>query len=348
MKKKIAILLSVLLVVPMLAFPGAAAASNAILCADEYEITRYEETYEGEKLVEIEEDLKVHFVNHGSCDAYNVTATISSSPDFVEHSTNLLELGDLLVGGSGSWSDVPFTVVIDMDPPPPPELGITWRVEYDDANGVHHVIENVPQHCPGHIPPLPGGEDPPPPPPTPLTMDIKVMTIRWASDGAGCSWLNKDIFRIWGRIELPECCTLDDLKKEATASIAIGGSSGTDTVDLRERIPRRLPGVFWTYRGSEQPPGENMNITRMVVWWAPEDSDWAGKAGFYIAGVLELPDTIGIGTEPPEATVTLSIGADGCAPMGEETLTFRVRPRLNRWVYWSRLPRFPCDPNGTE
>lgn len=335
-------MLSVLLLAPTLPLPGVVAASSvsdAILCADNYTM---ESSIQTGTLYEW--DVKVHFVNHGYSDAYGVTATISSAPANVDYTDDPdVTLGNIPVGGS-AWSEDTFTLKIDMSNPQSPDESIMWRVEYYDNDGNPQVIENVSQFCPGHIPPLPS-EIPPPPPP--LTINTKIMTIRWASDGARWSRLNEDVFRIWGRLELPEGCTLADLEKEVTASIAIGGSSGSDTVELQERLSSRLPGVFWTYRGSEQPPSEGMNITKMVVWWAPEDSDRAGKAGFYISGVLELPETIGIGTEPPEATVTLSITSDECAP-GEEIVTFREYPRYNRWIHFSRLSWFPHDPSGTE
>jgi hypothetical protein len=184
--------------------------------------------------------------------------------------------------------------------------------------------------------------------PSELTVDIKSMAIQWAFDGRRWSRLNKDIFTIWGRLKLPDNYTLADLKKQATASIAINGDSGSDTVKLQEWHLRWVPGALWTYRGFEQLPSNGMNITNMVVWWAPESSGDVGRAGFYIRGVLGLDSNIGIDTEP-EATVSLGIPVvDDGNLEGEKTITFNVYPRLHRWSYNNRLPRFSFDPEGTE
>jgi hypothetical protein len=88
-----------------------------------------------------------------------------------------------------------------------------------------------------------------------------------------------------------------------------------------------------------------MNIRQTTIWWAPDDSKWAGQAGFYFTGVLELPPEIGSSTEP-EAVVTLEIPMAGGSLLGEKAVEYRVFPRLNRWSYTvnPRLPRFRFDP----
>ena len=40
-----------------------------------------------------------------------------------------------------------------MTNPQDPNKGICWRVEYDDAAGVHHPIENVAKYCGSRISP---------------------------------------------------------------------------------------------------------------------------------------------------------------------------------------------------
>ena len=90
----------------------------------------------------------VHFVNSGPGDAFGVTATISYAPANV----NIVD-GDVTVGdipaGSGAWSSDFFKLEVDMtyDPLPPPEEGIEWTVEYDDAGGNHHTVVGVPEFC---------------------------------------------------------------------------------------------------------------------------------------------------------------------------------------------------------
>jgi len=88
----------------------------------------------------------VHFVNNGTGDAYNVIATITCAPVNVNIIDGNVTLGDIPAGGS-AWSKDFFELEVDMTNPQDPNKGICWRVEYDDAYGNHHVIENVPKFC---------------------------------------------------------------------------------------------------------------------------------------------------------------------------------------------------------
>jgi len=88
----------------------------------------------------------VHFVNNGTGDAYNVIATITCAPVNVNIIDGNVTLGDIPAGGS-AWSKDFFELEVDMTNPQGPDKGICWRVEYDDAAGVHHVIKNVPKFC---------------------------------------------------------------------------------------------------------------------------------------------------------------------------------------------------------
>jgi len=88
----------------------------------------------------------VHFVNNGTGDAYNVIATITCAPVNVNIIDGNVTLGDIPAGGS-AWSKDFFELEVDMTNPQGPDKGICWRVEYDDAAGVHHVVENVPKFC---------------------------------------------------------------------------------------------------------------------------------------------------------------------------------------------------------
>ncbi|HIE31859.1 MAG TPA: PKD domain-containing protein [Methanosarcinales archaeon] len=88
----------------------------------------------------------VHFMNYGTGDAYNVVATISYAPANVVIVDGDVKLGDI-PAGSGAWSQDFFKLEVDMTNPQDPTEGVEWRVEYDDAAGVHHIVENVPQFC---------------------------------------------------------------------------------------------------------------------------------------------------------------------------------------------------------
>ena len=115
------------------------------LCPDEYrwgsggwEWDPYPDIFVGRQ--------EVHFVNNGEGDAYGVIATVTWVPINVVVTDANVTLGDIPAGG-GAWSQDTFELRVDMTNPQDPDLGILWRVEYDDASGVHHVIENVSQFC---------------------------------------------------------------------------------------------------------------------------------------------------------------------------------------------------------
>ncbi|MEA3325553.1 MAG: PKD domain-containing protein, partial [Euryarchaeota archaeon] len=88
----------------------------------------------------------VHFVNTGTGDAFGVTATITCTPANVAVVDGVVTLGDIPAGG-GAWSLDFFVLETDMTNLQDPNKGICWRVEYDDAAGLHHVIEDVPKFC---------------------------------------------------------------------------------------------------------------------------------------------------------------------------------------------------------
>jgi hypothetical protein len=200
------------------------------------------------------------------------------------------------------------------------------------------------------------------------TFVISHMTINWAKDkdnqnnkwkwGSWFNWFkwfrksttkNDDTFSITGRISLPEGCTVADLEKSATVSVAITDGSGNDTVSFRELNLGKW-GIIWSYRGSVRSPDEGMNITKMTIQWAPQSGEWTGWAGFNIEGVLELPEDIEMNTTPAEATVTVQIPLHlekGSGSMlGQETVEFKLSTKLNQWYYyvWPNLHRFPYDP----
>jgi hypothetical protein len=90
--------------------------------------------------------IDVRFVNSGSGDAFNVTATITYAPANVTIVDGDVTLGDI-PAGDGAWSEDFFELEIDTTNPQDPDEGILWQVEYDDAAGVHHVIEDLPEFC---------------------------------------------------------------------------------------------------------------------------------------------------------------------------------------------------------
>jgi hypothetical protein len=90
---------------------------------------------------------EVCFVNNGPGDAFNVTATITCAPVNVTVVDGVVSLGNIPAGSSAWSTGDTFTLRVDMGNPQDPDKGICWRVGYDDALGVHHVIENVAKYC---------------------------------------------------------------------------------------------------------------------------------------------------------------------------------------------------------
>ena len=122
-----------------------------VLCPDEYRWnTSISPTgYEWDPFPELFRSWNdVHFINSESGDAFNVTATISYVPVNVNIVDGFVNLGDI-PAGSSVWSSDFFELEVDMTyvPLPSPDEGIEWTVEYDDSEGTHHIIENVPQFC---------------------------------------------------------------------------------------------------------------------------------------------------------------------------------------------------------
>jgi VCBS repeat-containing protein len=184
------------------------------------------------------------------------------------------------------------------------------------------------------------------------TFTIKHMLIQWSRPGIWARF-DKDTFTLSGRLQLPAGCTVEDLNKSATLTIAISDASGTDTVLCKVR-PLNKAGIIWKYNGKEQPPGEGMNIHNLIIWWTPQSGKWAGWAGFHISGVLQLPEEIGVNTQPAEATITIEMPAkteSGCGSLiAKNTVKFKVLGSARLWLYnvWPNLSAFPCEPTGTE
>jgi hypothetical protein len=95
--------------------------------------------------------LNVRIENMGIGNAFDVTASISSWPIHTTVVDPNVLIGNIPSGGS-AWSVDSFTTRVQMDSSIPPCAGVFWRIGYNDANGVHHAIENVPEFPPGEGP----------------------------------------------------------------------------------------------------------------------------------------------------------------------------------------------------
>ena len=121
---------------------------EAYLCPDEYRWSAYHTPgYEWDPFPALFRSwTDVHFVNSGPDDAFNVAATISYAPVNVNIVDGSVTMGDI-PAGSSAWSSDFFNLEVDMTNPQDPNEGIKWTVEYDDAAGIHHVVEGVPEFC---------------------------------------------------------------------------------------------------------------------------------------------------------------------------------------------------------
>ncbi|MBN1419750.1 MAG: PKD domain-containing protein [Planctomycetes bacterium] len=96
--------------------------------------------------------VEARILNAGTGDALNVTATISAAPPWTTVLDGAVSFGDVAAGGT-AWSADEMATRVAMLEVTDPCAGVTWTVEYDDPQGVHHVVENIPEFRPGTVPP---------------------------------------------------------------------------------------------------------------------------------------------------------------------------------------------------
>ena len=168
-----------------------------------------------------------------------------------------------------------------------------------------------------------------------------------------------DTFSIYGRLQLPAGKTVADLQTKAKVTITIADQSGNQTVLFTDiRFNGRPQNIMWLYKYNKRSPlvGVNMYITTMTVSWAPQKTIWAGWAGFYIGGVLQLPVDIGVNTKPSDVKISIELpyttAAGGGSVKGEKTVTCKVNKLIDLWSYskllWPWPLIFPYDLTGKE
>jgi hypothetical protein len=123
--------------------PPAIAATTAELWAVDYRWGAPQPGYDWAQWPTFEGWMNVLVENRGDGDAFNVTATVTAWPPNNTISDAFVTVGDIPVGGS-AWSVDTFSAQVDTAALTDPNEALFWRIEYDDATGVHHVIENVP------------------------------------------------------------------------------------------------------------------------------------------------------------------------------------------------------------
>ena len=132
----------VLTMVGGLPLTKAQASDGIVLGPDEYKWSEFNPFPSGDPEGIITLWWQVHFVNLGTEDVYNVTATIIYVPSNVTIANGDVSFDDPIPAGLGDWSDDDFGLTFDMSDPQDPMSMMYWQVEYDDAEG-HHVIPLV-------------------------------------------------------------------------------------------------------------------------------------------------------------------------------------------------------------
>jgi hypothetical protein len=106
----------------------------------------YTMTVEPDGTIELDAWMEVRIENQGSGDAFNVTATLSEWPDYVQVLDGDVSFGDV-PAGSDDWSDDDFGIRVICTGPTPDDT-VWWTIEWQDAGGHHHIMQNVPMFGP--------------------------------------------------------------------------------------------------------------------------------------------------------------------------------------------------------
>ncbi len=307
MMKKIAILLSVLLLAPLLVSPGGAAASNetANLYPDDNRAVSgswttfigplayfsVESYYEDPAADIYVQKLEVRFKNWGDVDAYNLTATVSYLPIGTEAPDDVVTL-DLLVAHDTDWTTDNFTLRTILSEVVDPYDTIKWLIEYYDEDGNYNSIEDVLwQYDAFFIPPLPS-EIPP--------VTISTFEVVWAK----IDFKNKpdhDKARVRGILNID-----GDVDVSEAVTVTIGPLVETINMEAKGK-----EGQKWQYRRPKDGTG---NIRQMTINWK--------KGKFNIR--IDRADLTGV-TNP--VYISIQIGDD----FVEETILMKERRR--HWKY---------------
>lgn len=121
---------------------------------------------------------QVQFRNNGLTNAYNVKAFIATVPPSAQILDGEVTLGNISKGQS-VWSSDTYRLKINTSIAGKCD-SVTWRVEYDYPQGVHHILNNIPQFAPGKEP---GGCNSPTPIPTSAPSSKRVFVTSTAYNG---------------------------------------------------------------------------------------------------------------------------------------------------------------------
>lgn len=256
--KKIAILMFVALLVPILLIPGAASGQVLnVFCPTGYNLLS--SNMDGTDFVS---RLKVQFTNFGPADAYNVKATIASAPANTSVTDGVVTLGNIPAGGS-AWSKDYYELRLHLSSPSGIGEEITWTVEYN-AGGSHYVVEDIPQVCYGDSGGIPSVVDPEPP----AQPELWAVEYRFGSPKPGFSfkwpnfksWMNVrfenigdgDAFHVQAEVmSCPANTTADDAFVSLGYIPAGGSAWSVDTFTLKVDMSNPQDpneGIFWRVR----------------------------------------------------------------------------------------------------
>jgi hypothetical protein len=95
--------------------------------------------------IDLDSWMEVRIENRGNGDAFNVTASLSMVPDYVTIVDGDVAFGDVPAGGT-TWSVDDYHLSVHCEGPT--DDTVWWDIEWDDAQGHHHIMQNVPMFAP--------------------------------------------------------------------------------------------------------------------------------------------------------------------------------------------------------
>jgi alpha-tubulin suppressor-like RCC1 family protein/uncharacterized protein YkwD/plastocyanin/thiol-disulfide isomerase/thioredoxin/uncharacterized membrane protein YphA (DoxX/SURF4 family) len=151
-------------------------------------------------------------------------------------------------------------------------------------------------------------------------------------------------FYVYGRLKVPEGMSVADFERLATVTLTISNGSISDSI-VFTKGSAKLRGA-WQGWGDDKLDGVGLDVEKMSLWWAPNNSNWAGWAGFHISGEFIMPEGVNGNTQPPRVTVTVDLTTKTSRTVtGTATVLCKVSGKGLVWQYNAQTgwPFFPYD-----
>jgi hypothetical protein len=102
----------------------------------------YRMTVEADGTKIVESWMEARLENHSDKDAFNVQAALMKVPDDVTVIDGSVMFGEVKAR-SAKWSEDSFRIRV-ASKVPNPESTVWWNIEWDDSQGEHQVVKDVP------------------------------------------------------------------------------------------------------------------------------------------------------------------------------------------------------------